>query len=265
VAGVRVAPAFAPPTFVLAAALGWAGWCAWAAAPGDAWAEPGGGRGGRGAPGDTTAAAADTARVEVRGLAPADTALIGSLRSGGYVIAFRHAATNWNERDSEVLNYAERSAQRNLSEAGKEDAGNIGKAFVALGIPVGGVQSSPFWRCRDTATLAFGRCDTTSSLFVKSRAHRRVRWDLMSTRPPAGKNTVLVTHQDALIPITTLARDQLKEGDALVVEPLGPGRGFRAVAQVAPADWLRLAAELGIAVPGVRPPPARPDTVSAPK
>jgi hypothetical protein len=107
------------------------------------------------------------------------------------------------------------------------------------------------WRCRDTATLLFGRCDTTSALLVKSREFRRVRWGLMSTPPAQGSNNVLVTHQDALLPITTLARDQLKEGQALIAEPLGPGRGFRVVAQLAPADWLRLARSAGAEVTGL--------------
>jgi phosphohistidine phosphatase SixA len=184
------------------------------------------------------------------------------LRGGGYILAFRHGATNWNERDQDVLHYADRAGQRNLSETGRGLVTNLGKAIAALGIPIGDVHASPMWRCRDTATLAFGRCDTTSALFVKSREYRRIRWGLMSTAPAKGKNDVVVTHQDALIPITTLARDQLKEGEALVVKPLGIERGFRVVAQLAPMDWLRLAGAVGvevrgyIAVPAARTEPA---------
>ncbi len=181
----------------------------------------------------------DTARVDIHFTASADTALVRMLRGGGYILAFRHGSTDWNQRDSDVLNYADRSTQRNLSDRGRADATNIGKAIAALGIPIGEVRSSPFWRCRDTAVLAFGRADTTSALFTKSHTYRRLRWSMLSTPPRKGTNTVFVTHQDALMPLTTLARDQLKEGDALVIEPLGKG-GFRAVAQLAPGDWDRL-------------------------
>jgi len=180
------------------------------------------------------------------------------LRGGGYILAFRHGATNWNERDRDVLDYADRSAQRNLSETGRALMTNVGKAIAALGIPIGEVHASPFWRCRDTATLAFGRCDTTSALFVKSREYRRIRWNLLSTAPAKGTNNVVVAHQDALMPITTLARDQLKECEALVVEPLGPEKGFRVVAQLGPDDWLRLAGAAGVEVKGLVTVPAAP-------
>jgi hypothetical protein len=44
-----------------------------------------------------------------------------------------------------------------------------------------------------------------------------------------------------MIPIIPgLHRDELREGDALLVQPLGKG-AFRIVAQVTPADWARLA------------------------
>lgn len=198
---------------------------------------------------------ADTARVAVDFTAPSDTALVRMLRAGGYILAFRHGATNQNERDRDVLDYADQAGQRNLSVAGRALMIHVGKAIAAMGIPIGQVQASPLWRCRDTATLAFGRCDTTSALFVKGREYRRVRWTLMSTPPAKGTNDVIVTHQDALMPITTLKRDELGEGDALVVEPLGPEKGFRVVAQITATDWLRLAAAAGVEVKGRVPVP----------
>jgi phosphohistidine phosphatase SixA len=191
--------------------------------------------------------AADTARIDVRFTSLPDSTLVRMLRGGGYVLAFRHGSTDWTQRDSDLMNYADRSTQRNLGEEGRADATKIGKAIAALRIPIGDVRSSPFWRCRDTATLAFGHVDTTSALFTKSLAYRRIRWALLSSPPRKGTNTVLVTHQDALMPLTTLKRDELKEGSALVIQPLGDA-GFRVVAQLSPADWARLAG--GGAEPG---------------
>jgi hypothetical protein len=65
---------------------------------------------------------------------------------------------------------------------------------------------------------------------------------MLSTAPSAGANRLLVGQQDPMIPIIPgLHRDELREGDALVIEPLGGGN-FKIVSQITPADWMRLAA-----------------------
>jgi hypothetical protein len=180
---------------------------------------------------------------------------VKDLRKGGYVIFFRHAATNWAQRDQSYGDFENRESQRNLSEAGKADAAAIGKAFQDLGIGVDSVLVSPMWRCRDTAQIAFGRYEKRIELFgkvpegpegpkvmVENRAkYRAERVRMLSTAPTHGMNRVLVGQQDPMIPIIPgLHRDELREGDALVVQPLGKG-AFRIVAQVTPADWARLA------------------------
>ncbi len=185
-----------------------------------------------------------------------DPKFIDGLRKGGYVIFFRHAATNWAERDRSYMDFEDRSQQRNLSEAGKADAAAIGKAFKDLAIGIDSVFTSPMWRCRDTAEIAFGHYDNRIELFGKvpeyqagkltpteDRAkYREVRTQMLSTAPTQGLNRVLVGQQDPMIPIIPgLHRDELREGDALVILPLGAGK-FRIVAQVTPADWMRLAA-----------------------
>jgi phosphohistidine phosphatase SixA len=165
--------------------------------------------------------------------------VIEHLRQGGYVVVFRHSITDWGQRDADVLNFEDRTAQRNLSKAGEEQAAMIGKAFATLGISVGAVKASPMWRCRDTAQIAFARHETSVDLFQRGGQSRAVRVAMLSTPPDSG-NLVLVTHQDVLIPIVTgLRRDQLKEGDALVVKPLGEKK-FKIEAQVSPEDWLKL-------------------------
>lgn len=165
--------------------------------------------------------------------------VVEHLRGGGYVIVFRHTTTDWGQRDADIENFEDRSAQRNLSKPGEEQAAAIGKAFATLKIPVGAVKASPMWRCRDTAQLAFGRHETTADLFQRGGPSRAARVAMLSMPPDSG-NLVLVTHQDVLIPIVTrLRRDQLREGDALVVKPLGEKK-FEIAAQVAPEDWLTL-------------------------
>jgi hypothetical protein len=169
---------------------------------------------------------------------PPDSALMAALKRGGYILVFRHGKTDWAQRDADLINVAERATQRNLREEGRKESIETGKAIASLHIPVGTVQSSPMWRCRDTADLAFGHADTTSDWFQKGAKRRDARLRLLSTPPAPGKNNVFVTHQDVLLPITKLRRDELGEGEALIVKPLGNG-AFEVLAQVTPADWIR--------------------------
>ncbi|HEX3111991.1 MAG TPA: histidine phosphatase family protein [Candidatus Eisenbacteria bacterium] len=168
--------------------------------------------------------------------------LPAKLRDGGYVLVFRHSITDWSQRDADVTNFEDRATQRNLSAEGVATAKAIGQSIAALKIPIGRVIASPMWRCRDTAQLAFGRHEVSNDLFQRGGQSRAVRVELMSTPTEKGKNLVLVTHQDVIIPIVAgLARDQLKEGEALIVKPLGDKK-FEVVAQIGPEDWARLAA-----------------------
>lgn len=194
---------------------------------------------GAGAPGSADAPAAPDSAVKGKEFPRLTPRVIEHLRRGGYVIVFRHSITDWGQRDADAVNFEDRSAQRNLSKPGEEQAAAIGKAFATLGIPVGAVKASPMWRCRDTAQIAFGRHETTVDLFQRGGQSRGARVAMLST-PPDSANLVLVTHQDVLIPIVPgLRRDQLKEGDAFVVKPLGEKK-FEIEAQVAPEDWLKL-------------------------
>jgi hypothetical protein len=163
---------------------------------------------------------------------------MAALKRGGYILVFRHGKTDWAQRDADLVNVAERATQRNLSEQGRKELAETGKAIASLHLPIGTVQSSPMWRCRDTADLVFGHADTTSDWFQKGAKRRDARIRLLSTPPAPGKNNVFVTHQDVLLPITKLRRDELGEGEALIVKPLGNG-AFEVLAQVTPADWIR--------------------------
>lgn len=188
------------------------------------------------------AAQADSAQVLPPAYPPPDSALAAALQKGGFVIVFRHAITDAAQRDVNIESFDDRSAQRNLSARGRTQSEEIGRAIDSLGVPVGDVLASPMWRCRDTAQLAFGRHETSINLFQKGAPQREARVLLLSTIPKEGTNTVLVTHQDVLLPIVpSLKRDQLREGEALVVKPLGD-RKFEVLAQAGPEHWKGLAA-----------------------
>jgi len=170
-----------------------------------------------------------------------DEKLVAELKKGGYVIYFRHGLTNWTEKDMDDPTLSDRSKQRNLSEAGQRESSVIGQAFRELEIPVEKVLASPYWRCRDTAQFAFGEYDTTGLLYWKGPTFKEARIKMLSTPPAAGKNLVLVGHQDQLIPIIPgLKRDQLAEGDCLVIKPEGKGK-YKVVRQITPFQWAKLA------------------------
>ena len=162
------------------------------------------------------------------------------LREGGYVVVFRHAATDTGMDTTDDLRDCSR--QRNLNAEGRRQSREIGRAFERLGIPVGRVLASPFCRTRDTARIAFGRVRASRALlsveFFASpqEGRRRGLRRLLEARPPDGTNTVLVSHGSAIYEATE--RDP-EEGEAVIVEPGQGKRGFALVSTVAAGEWGR--------------------------
>jgi virginiamycin B lyase len=187
--------------------------------------------------------------VSAAGAAPSVAGLEGraladALRKGGYVLYFRHAATDFSQEDTDTRNLGNCRTQRNLTAAGRSDARAIGRAFRRLEIPVAAVLASKYCRTRQTAQLAFGRVRTTFDLTsLPSAATERERNRRISalrrvlrTPPRKGTNTVLVAH---LFNIQAAANVSLDQGEAAVFKPRGPRR-FRLVARVLPRDWAGL-------------------------
>jgi phosphohistidine phosphatase SixA len=176
-------------------------------------------------------------------------ALVDALRRGGYVLYFRHAATDFSQSDTDTRNLANCRTQRNLNQRGRRDARAIGRAVQTLRVPVGTVLSSKYCRARQTALLAFGRAKTTIDLTglpsaaTQAESARRVRAlrRMLARTPAARTNTVLVAH---LFNIQEAANVSLDEGEAAVFLPSLPNR-YRLVASIAPREWVQLAASFG--------------------
>ena len=64
---------------------------------------------------------------------------LNSLRAGGYVIVIRHGATYMDQADTDPLNLSNVAKQRQLNDAGRAKAKEMGEAFRRLQIPVGPV------------------------------------------------------------------------------------------------------------------------------
>jgi phosphohistidine phosphatase SixA len=175
---------------------------------------------------------------------PSDADLVARLRAGGQVIFIRHAATEATQ-DDPAVDLADRGTQRNLSPAGREQARRLGRAFSRLGIPVGAVLASPYARTMDTAELAFGpaRVRATRELINEAypgtddgelaRSLRR----LLDQRPPAGQNTVLVSHGFNLERTTGLL---VAEGESVVFVPQDGGHA-RLLTRIKVERWEALA------------------------
>ncbi|HEY6775001.1 MAG TPA: histidine phosphatase family protein [Thermoleophilaceae bacterium] len=168
-------------------------------------------------------------------------ALVGRLRRGGFVITFRHAATDPSATDT-TGDPRDCSRQRNLNARGRRQSREVGRAFRELDIPVGRVLASPFCRTRDTARLAFGRVRASEALLSPDffsddasgeRQSSRLR-RLLRQRPRAGTNTVLVSHAAAIGDATGVS---LAEGEAAVVRPGEGRRGFEVVERVEAREW----------------------------
>lgn len=180
--------------------------------------------------------------------APAQADWINALRQGGYVIVFRHGASRQDQADTDPLNPSNVAAQRQLTDAGRAKAKETGEAFRKLKIPVGQVQTSVFNRAVETGKLMNlgqvtpsldltdqGIVVTPAENYRRSQALHR----LVATAPPAGTNTILVTHKTNIL--DTFGKDlfDVREGEASVFRP--DGGGYKLIVRVPADEWSKLA------------------------
>jgi len=175
----------------------------------------------------------------------ASASLVDGLRRGGYVLAFRHAATDFSMADG-TRDLRDCTRQRNLNPEGRRQSRTIGSALRRLRIPVGEVLASPYCRTRDTARLAFGRLRSSTALLSgrfltgrSAREHQPARLRRLLAAPPRRRtNTVLVSHAFAIDDAIGVS---LAEGEVAVVTPSGGSRDVEVVATVEADEWARLA------------------------
>jgi broad specificity phosphatase PhoE len=167
-------------------------------------------------------AAAPFARADETGAA----SLWRKLRSGNYVLLVRHAATEGGAADPPGFSLADCSTQRELSAEGREQARALGERIRAEKVPIAKVFTSPWCRCRDTATIAFGRAeewDALASVFEYPDREReytekvKKRVGTYAWHKPGG-NVVMVTHNVNIAALTKLSIDP---AEVVVVRPDG--------------------------------------------
>jgi broad specificity phosphatase PhoE len=146
----------------------------------------------------------------------------------------RHAATEATEDLRGTGNYEDCAWQRNLSNAGRTQAREIGASVLKLQLPIDAVIASPMCRTMETAMLVFGRAKPEPIL----RGVKGVDavHELISQPSPRGKLTVIVGHVNPDLAI----KPTLKETEAAILRPMGHGN-FMELGRIRPNDWLQWA------------------------
>lgn len=174
-------------------------------------------------------------------------ALVVELQQGGYVIVFRHGATNRDQADTDPLNHDNITQQRLLSEQGKDIAKQIGESFKTLAIPVGKVYTSKFHRAVETGKLVSGGHVTLSPDItegglvvtpIENDRRAAALKTLVGTMPEAGKNTLIVTHKPNILDAFGKEWFEVKEGEASVFKPDSSGKAIL-IARVQAVDWIK--------------------------
>jgi phosphohistidine phosphatase SixA len=176
--------------------------------------------------------------------------LIRDLKAGGHTIVFRHGATDESQKDAYPFKFDDMSAQRQLSDKGRDTGRQIGEALSVLRIPVGLVYTSRLNRAVETAKL-IGKKDVVPSdaltdsgagnpssmanpTGTNSKAGKALR-EIANAQPPAGTNNLLITHKTNIADAFGKEYSDIGEGWAIVVQ--GRDGSTFVVRRVSPQEW----------------------------
>lgn len=182
--------------------------------------------------------------------------LVSALKQGGYVIVFRHGATDDSQKDVYPFHFDDMKAQRQLSEQGRDTARQIGAAIRKLGIPVGEIYTSRLNRAVETGKLLSGTDVKPVDALTDSgagsasamanpaggntKAGLAVR-ELVNAPPRAGTNTIMVTHKTNITDAFGKQASDIQEGEALIYQAGGSAPAVL-VGRVKAAFWIERAA-----------------------
>jgi hypothetical protein len=164
--------------------------------------------------------------------------LVAALRRGGYVVYFRHTATDFSKTDSGMKGYDDCENQRPLSAQGRRDAAEIGRRIRALRLAGGEVLASPYCRTMDHARLMLNEAAPRVEIREAGAGDYAGLKRLLAAPVPPGRNRWIVGHG---IPFRAVAGPpHLAEGEAALIEP--GGTGWTVLARIRVEDWPALAA-----------------------
>ena len=181
--------------------------------------------------------------------------LVPSLKNGGYVIVFRHGATDDSQKDIFPFKFDDMSAQRQLNEKGRNTARDIGAALAKLGVPIGDVYASRLNRAVETGKLIGGKEVSPMDALTDSssgsasgmanpegknpKAGRAVR-ELIEAPPKAGLNNLAITHKTNVTDAFGKEFADIREGEALIYKTSASGPAAF-VMRVQAGQWVTLA------------------------
>src|ERR1700704_958004 len=182
--------------------------------------------------------------------------LVSALKHGGYVIVFRHGATDDSQKDIYPFNFDDMKTQRQLSEKGRDMARQIGAAIKKLGIPIGEVYTSRLNRAIETGKLlsdqevkpvdaltdsgAGSASAMANPAGGNAKAGLAMR-ELVNAAPKAGTNTFIVTHKTNIADAFGKEAGDVQEGEAFIYRSNGSAPSAF-VTRVKAAFWIEQAA-----------------------
>jgi phosphohistidine phosphatase SixA len=155
----------------------------------------------------------------------ADEALWAALAEGGHVALIRHAHAP-GTGDPENFRLEDCSTQRNLDEAGRNQARRTGQAFREREVEIGRILSSRWCRCLETARLLglgevvpFAPLDSFFGDRTRGPEQTEAVRALLADADAEGPSLVMVTHQ---VNITALTGIYPRSGEIVVLRLGGP-------------------------------------------
>ena len=172
-------------------------------------------------------------------------ALVQALRKGGFNLYMRHALSNIGQDGNLIqtpLWWENCAIQRNISDAGREQAQKVGASMLALKIPISQVLTAQFCRTRDTGhAMSLGPIEVTEDLNhqIGQRAGfdiNAARFKLLAETPAKGTNRVLISHTHGSPKSEERIMGAMQEAEIVVFQPDHKG-GSEPVARIPLTDW----------------------------
>ncbi len=179
--------------------------------------------------------------------------LVSALKQGGYVVVFRHVATDDSQKDIYPFDFDDMKA----SEKGREMARQIGAAVKKLGIPVGQVYTSRLNRAIETGKLLSGKdarpvdgltdsgAGSASAMANPAGGNAKAGLalrELVNAAPKAGTNIFIVTHKTNIADAFGKEAGDVQEGEAFIYRSDGSASSAF-VTRVKAAFWIDQAAD----------------------